>query len=159
YVNINLVPMDGGHKSVGTGLADYQSLRAHHNAKTIRESESYMEPSRSQLHRSVERIGRVVDQHLKVFHIETALNNRMFDGQLAFLGKKEEDYTEFDRLKLQGMQYALARMPRAAKRKLFMGVPAPYDAIGVHAGATEPCHERTLERCWKQYSVPVAGQS
>src|SRR5215813_12525860 len=78
YVNINLVPMDGGHKSVGTGLANYASLRAHHNAQTIRESESYMEPSRSALHRSTERIGRVIDQHLKVFHIETAINNRMF---------------------------------------------------------------------------------
>src|SRR6516225_3959826 len=85
YVNINLVPMDGGHKSVGTGLANYESLRAHHNPKTIRESDSYMEPSRSALHRSTERIGRVIDQHLKVFHIETAINNRMFGGQLAFL--------------------------------------------------------------------------
>src|SRR5512140_1666576 len=78
YVNINLVPMDGGHKSVGTGLANYDSLRAHHNPKTIRESESYMEPSRSALHKSIERIGRVVDRNLKVFHIETVLNNRMF---------------------------------------------------------------------------------
>ena len=31
YVNINLVAMDGGHKSVATGLASYQSLRHHHN--------------------------------------------------------------------------------------------------------------------------------
>ena len=29
----------------------------------------------------------------------------------------------------------------------------------MHAGATEPCHEKTLELCWKQYSVPVEGQS
>ncbi|HYR56240.1 MAG TPA: lactate racemase domain-containing protein [Myxococcaceae bacterium] len=159
YVNINLVPMDGGHKSVGTGLTNYQSLRAHHNPTTIRQSESYMEPARSALHRSTERIGRVIDQHLKVFHIETAINNRMFDGQLAFLGKKEEDYTEFDRLKLQGMRYTLSKMPRAAKRKLFMSIPAPYDVIGVHAGATEPTHERTLELCWKQYVVPVDGQA
>src|SRR5215467_2742515 len=94
YVNINLVPMDGGHKSVGTGLANYETLRAHHNPTTIRESESYMEPARSALHRSSERIGRVIDKNLKVFHIETALNNRMFDGQLAFLGKKEKETTE-----------------------------------------------------------------
>ena len=63
YVNINLVPMDGGHKSVGTGLANYESLRAHHNPKTIRDSESYMEPSRSALHKSTERIGRVIDKN------------------------------------------------------------------------------------------------
>ena len=31
YVNINLVAMDGGHKSVATGLASYKSLRHHHN--------------------------------------------------------------------------------------------------------------------------------
>jgi hypothetical protein len=159
YVNINLVPMDGGHKSLGTGLVNYDSLRAHHNPKTIRESESYMEPSRSALHKSNERIGRVIDKHLKVFHIETALNNRMFEGQVAFLGKKEEDFTEFDRLKFQAMRFALSKMPRPAKRRLFMEIPAGYEVIGVHAGATEPTHEKTLELCWRQYSVPVEGQS
>src|SRR5688500_8032491 len=152
YVNINLVPMDGGHKSVGTGLANYASLRAHHNCRTIRESDSYMEPARSQLHRSTERIGRVIDKNLKVFHIETAINNRMFDGPTEFLGKKEEDYIEFDRLKLKGMQMALSKLPRAAKRKLLFSVPAAYEVIGVHAGSTEPCHEKILEHCWKQYS-------
>jgi hypothetical protein len=80
YVNINLVPMDGGHKSVGVGLCNYASLRAHHNPQTIRASNSYMDPKGSALNKSVERIGRVVDQNMKVFHIETALNNRMFDG-------------------------------------------------------------------------------
>ncbi len=138
YININLVPMDGGHKSVGTGLANYASLRAHHNPKTIRESESYMEPSKSALHRSTERIGRVIDQHLKVFHIETVLNNRMFDGPTGFLGKREEDFTEVDRLKFQALRYTLSKLPRVAKRKLMMSVPAPYDIIAVNAGATEP---------------------
>src|SRR5467141_591959 len=110
YVNINLVPMDGGHKSVGTGLANYDSLRAHHNARTIRESDSYMEPNKSALHRSTERIGRVIDKHLKVFHIETALNNRMFEEPVGFLMKKEEDFTELDRLKLAGIKYTLSKM-------------------------------------------------
>ena len=159
YVNINLVPMDGGHKSVGTGLANYASLRAHHNPKTIRDSESYMEPSKSALHRSTERIGRVIDQHLKVFHIETVLNNRMFDGPTGFLGRTEEDYSEVDRLKFQALRYTLSKLPRVAKRKLMMSIPAPYDIIAVNAGATEPCHEKTLEACWRQYSVPVEGQS
>src|SRR5918996_2762982 len=34
YVNINLVAMDGGHKSTATGLASYRSLRHHHNVAT-----------------------------------------------------------------------------------------------------------------------------
>ena len=45
YLNINLVPMDGGHKSVAVGLAPYQSLRHHHNPATLRDSHSYMDPN------------------------------------------------------------------------------------------------------------------
>ena len=93
----------------------------------------------SALHRSTERIGRVIDKNLKVFHIETALNNRMFDGPTAFLGKKEEDYTEFDRLKFQGMKYALSKLPRRGEAEdVHAASRAPYEVTGVHAGATEP---------------------
>ncbi len=159
YVNINLVPMDGGHKSVGTGLANYASLRSHHNAQTIRDTESYMEPSKSALHRSTDRIGRVIDKSLKVFHIETSINNRMFGEPVGFLMKKEEEYTEFDRLKLLGMRAALKRTPRPLKRKLFSQIFSPYSVTGVFAGATEPTHQKTLELSWKQYAVPLKGQS
>ena len=41
YLNINLVPMDGGHKSVAVGLAPYQSLRHHHNPATLRDSATH----------------------------------------------------------------------------------------------------------------------
>lgn len=159
YININLVPMDGGHKSVGTGLANYASLRSHHNAQTIRNTESYMEPSRSALHKSTDRIGRVIDKTLKVFHIETCINNKMFDGPVSFLMKKEEDYTEIDRLKLHGVKLALAKAPRALKRNILSRIYAPYDVTGVFAGATEPTHAKTLELSWKQYVVPVKGQA
>jgi nickel-dependent lactate racemase len=36
YVNINLVPMDGGHKSIGTGLCGAKTLAAHHNPYVLR---------------------------------------------------------------------------------------------------------------------------
>ena len=41
--------MDGGHKSVAVGLCDYESLRAHHEPQTIRDSDSYMDPAGSEL--------------------------------------------------------------------------------------------------------------
>ena len=47
YVNINLVPMDGGHKSVGVGLCGYESLKAHHTPKAIVDSDSFMDPDSS----------------------------------------------------------------------------------------------------------------
>src|SRR5260370_412790 len=50
YVNLTLVPMDGGHKSMSTGLASFRSIRVHHNAKTLLASRSYMNPPDSALH-------------------------------------------------------------------------------------------------------------
>jgi len=85
YLNLNLVPMDGGHKSVAVGLAPYQSLRHHHNAATLRDSHSYMDPTRSALHRSADRMGRLINRTLNVFSIETSVNTRMYGGMLDFL--------------------------------------------------------------------------
>ena len=94
--------MDGGHKSVTVGLCDYDSLRPHHEPETIRASDSYMDPKQSVLATKVERMGAIVDKHMNVFHIETALNNRMFAGATAFLSKNEDEFTEIDRLKFEG---------------------------------------------------------
>jgi hypothetical protein len=159
YVNINLSPMNGGHKSVTVGLCDYDSLRPHHEPETIRASDSYMDPKRSMLSTKFDRMGALVDKHMNVFHIETALNNRMFSGATAFLSKNEDDFTEIDRLKFEGMKWALSKMPVAAKRKLFHSIPAPFQMIACFAGKTEPVHEKILARCFEQYAVNVRGQA
>ncbi len=159
YVNINLVPMDGGHKSVGVGLCGYESLKAHHTPKAIVESNSFMDPKSSALAHSVNRIGRVAEEHVKVFHIETVLNNRVFDGPLSFLMKNEDDFTETDRLSFQAMKWSLDKMPFAMRRELFMRTPAAYDLIACYAGAAEPVHAKTLDKSYEQYAVQVHGQA
>jgi hypothetical protein len=158
YVNINLVPMDGGHKSVGVGLCGYESLKAHHTPKAIVHSDSFMDPKRSELAHSVHRIGRVCDQHMKVFHIETVLNNKMFEGPLSFLMKNEDDFTETDRFKFEAIKWTLNKTPRALRREVFMRVPAAYELIAVHAGSTEPVHEKVLDKSYEQYAISVDGQ-
>jgi len=159
YLNVNFVPMDGGHKSVGTGLTDYLGLRAHHTPQAIRGSKSYMEPKQSELHSSVDRIGRVIDQHLNVFHVETALNNKMFDGPMAFLGKREEDFTDLDRAALAGLRWTLQKTPRALRQNIFHKVPAAYGLIACAAGRTELAHEKILQACRRQLFVKVRGQA
>jgi hypothetical protein len=159
YVNLNLVPMDGGHKSVGVGLCDYPTLQAHHTPQAILESNSYMDPEHSGLSHSCDRIGRIIDKHLKVFHIETAMNNRMFDSMSAFLGRNEDGWSALDRMKFKAAKFALSKMSTAMKRKLFFNIPAPYEMIGVHAGETEATHHKILPYCFDQYCVPLEGQS
>jgi hypothetical protein len=159
YLNVNFVPMNGGHKSVAVGLCDYDSLRPHHEPETIRKSDSYMDPKNSMLSTKISRMGALVDEHMNVFHIETALNNRMYSGPTAFLSKNEDQYTEFDRMKFEAMRWTLSKLPPAAKRKVFQSIPAPYQLIACHAGKTEPVHEKIVERCFEQYAVDVRGQA
>ena len=159
YVNVNFVPMDGGSKSVGVGLCDYPTLQAHHTPQTILASDSYMDHTRSALTRSCDRIGRVVNQHLNVFHLETVLNSRSFGPESAFLMKQEERFSALDRAAFAAARQALDRLPRPARRQLLHRIAAPFGLIAVHAGATEPVHERTLQYCYAQYCVPVQGQA
>jgi hypothetical protein len=130
YLNINLVPMDGGHKSVAVGLCDYESLRAHHEPQTIRDSHSYMDPPASELNHKVIRLGKLVDENCKVFHIETALNNKMFSDGYDILTRNEDDFTFMDRMKWEGMKRTFSKMPRGARRKMLHAIPAQYELIG-----------------------------
>jgi hypothetical protein len=158
YININLVPMDGGHKSVTVGLCDYESLRPHHDPQTILESDSYMDPPRSELSRKCERMGKIVDEHINVFHIETALNNDMFLGPMSFLNKNEDRFSDKDWALFNLTKATLQKLPRSAKRKMFFKIPSNYKMIACYAGRTELVHERILNHCFEQYSVPVKGQ-
>ncbi len=159
YLNLNLVPMDGGHKSVAVGLCGYRSLRAHHNPKVMRDCWSYMDPNASALATSVDRMGRLAEGALNIFHIETTINNRMFDRPLEFLHKIEDDWTGAERAAYKGVSFSLSKLPRAARQAIFNRVPSPYGLTGVFAGECEAVHKLTLERCNAQYLVPLRGQA
>jgi hypothetical protein len=159
YLNINLVPMDGGHKSVGVGLAPYQSLKHHHNAATLRRTHSYMDPTRSALHNSANRIGRVINEQVNVFSIETAVNTQMYGGMLDFMQKNEDRFTDWDRMRLKGFRWTLGNLSHDLRRQMLHQYAAPYGMTGVWAGETESVHRQALARVFQQYAVPVKGQS
>jgi len=155
YVNINLVAMDGGHKSVPVGLATYKSVRHHHNAPTMLHDSSYMDPPNSDFHRSCERMGDVVRKHMKIFTIETTLNSDTFHPLLAFLQKREHDWGLMDLLQFEGSRVGLKLLPGPLRRKAYSALPAPYGLTGVHAGDTEPVHAKTLANIHRQHLVAI----
>ena len=159
YLNFNFVPMNGGHKSVAVGLCDYESLRAHHEPQTIRDSDSYMDPAASELNRKISRLGKLVDEKLNVFHIETTINNRMFGSDLNFLTKNEDDFTSFDRMKFEAMRFAMSKLPQSAKHLAYNQLTSHYEMIACEAGRTEPVHDRIIKRSMDQYVVPIEGQA
>lgn len=159
YANINLVPMDGGAKSIAIGLCDYATLQAHHNPKTIRDSNSYFDPNHSELASSAERQAAVVNEHVNCFHIETVVNNQMFDPLMPFFMKNEDNWNLLDRASFRFSKWALGKLSRKTKRQLLFKIPSPYGMIAVHAGETTATHKKTLAYCNQQYCIPVEGQS
>jgi lactate racemase len=159
YVNVNLVAMDGGHKSVAIGLASYNSLRHHHNSTTMVHSRSFMDHERSAMHSSAWRMGRLLADHVKIFTVETTVNNAAFPAQYAFLTKREWEWSLKDQAMAFGMAKGLAAMPTRPKRKIFYNLVADYDVTGVHAGETEAVHAKTLGNVHRQQLVEVDGQS
>jgi len=162
YVNINIVSMDGGHKSTATGLASYRSIKHHHNVHTMEHSKSFMDRHNSELHHSNWRMGKVIaDAGVKVFQIETTINNDTFgqEGPMSVLAKREWEWTAKDRVSFIGMQKGLGLLSSGARRKAFQSHRAPYGVTSVTAGAIEPVHEKTLQHCFDQHLVEVEGQT
>ena len=118
-----------------------------------------MDPDDSELNTRIVRQGRVVQEHVDVFTIETTINNRMFDRNLDFLAKNEDDWSRREQLTARGVIKALQTLPQPGRHEIFMRVPAPYGVTGVFAGATEAVHPHTIRKSFEQYLVPVEGQA
>jgi Lactate racemase N-terminal domain len=159
YVNVNLVAMDGGHKSTSIGLASYKSLKHHHNSHTMIHSRSFMDHKASKMHHSAWRMGAVLTEHVKVFQIETTLNNDIFGGPLEFLQKREWEWSIKDQASMLGTKRALAAAPNKLRHRIFTDVRSNYGLTGIHAGAIEPVHEKTIANVHRQHLVEVQGQS
>jgi hypothetical protein len=160
YVNINLVSMDGGHKSVATGLASYKSLRHHHNVRTMQHSRSFMDQHRSELHSSNWRMGRhIAASGVKIFQIETTLNTDTFPDQFKFLQKREWEWKARDRAAFLAVSKSLERTPPRLVRRIFQSMRSPYGLVSVQAGEVEAVHARTTENVYRQQLVEVSGQT
>lgn len=158
YVNINLVTMDGGHKSVPVGLATYRCVSHHHNAHMLLHDSSYMDPPNSSFHRSCERMGDIVKKKVKIFTIETTLNSNLFSDAIGFLKKREHDWRFADRIGFNASRIGLRALPFSLRRKAYNALPAPYGLTGVHAGDTELVHRETLKNVDRQAEVEVPHQ-
>ncbi|HEC09801.1 MAG TPA: DUF2088 domain-containing protein [Acidimicrobiales bacterium] len=159
YVNVNLVSMDGGHKSVAVGLSGYKALRHHHNVHTLKHSKSFMDRPASELHTRTWHQGRLVAEHLNVFQIETTLNTETFPSPFEFLQKREWEMTVRDRALLLGTKKSLERMPRRVARRIFHSMRAPYGLTSIQAGEVEAVHEVTTANVMAQQAVRVEGQT
>ena len=119
-----------------------------------------MDRHKSELHKSVWRLGKVMRDHgPKVFQIETTLNTDMFPSPFDFLSKREWEWKAKDRATFLATTKSLSRTPIRLARKIFHGIEGPHQMTSVQAGDTEAVHKITLEWVHKQQLVEVHGQT
>jgi lactate racemase len=159
YVNITSTAMSGGSKSVVVGLGSYRSLRHHHNVHTLQHSRSFMDPPSSAMHHSYDRMSALLAEHVKVFTIETTLNNAASPDTIRFLTTREWEWSLRDQAGYLAFQRLTDRAPARIRRALLHRQRAPYGITGVNAGDPSQVHPRTLSNIHRQQLTEISGQS
>jgi hypothetical protein len=118
-----------------------------------------MDPPSSALHSSCDRMGRLLAQHLKIFTIETTLNNDTFPKPFDFLQRREWEWSARDRAAYLAAASGLERIPRKASRQIFQKILSPHAMSSVAAGEVEAVHAATTETIYATQLVPVSGQT
>jgi hypothetical protein len=99
------------------------------------------------------------DAGVKVFQIETTLNNDTFPSPFEFLSKREWEWTARDRGLFVGASKSLARTPSKLARQIFQGIKSPHSMTSVQAGEVDAVHEVTTANVHRQQLVEVEGQT
>ncbi len=163
YVNVNLVAMDGGHKSVAVGLAGYESLKHHHNVNTMLHSTFLHGPpaGHSAIADSATRMGHAGPPTDGTEGLPDRDHPELRDlpENLGFLNKREWEWSTKDQALMMAAKKADGMAPPRVRREFFRRVEAPYKLTGINAGEVEAVHERTLENLHRQQLVEVQGQS
>eukprot|EP00897_Mesotaenium_endlicherianum_P008575 jgi/Mesen1/7746/ME000407S06961 len=183
YANINYVSMDGGYKSYATGLVPplalscsasllpqrkpvpelpllllpvhYNSLRHNHDSKTMRKTQSLYDPANSALHKSFNRMGRMMQKHTDVFHVETVLDEQTFPFFLNFVVILLRRMSLLDKLFMYSSVLSLKVVPLWLRMRIFWAVRGPFGLLQVTAGETQAVHERTLACNYRDKIIDV----
>src|SRR5918995_1171900 len=150
---------DGNVRLAETDLAPSSPIRHHHTPKTLANARSLMDPPNSAMHASINRMGRIFDEHVKVFHIESTLNNQTYPAAFDFMAKPEYQWSMRTKANFLATHKATQTMPLEAARRISHSINAPHRVTSVQAGATEPVHAATLSDNYRQMIVPAGGQS
>lgn len=158
YFNINYAAMDGGYKSYATGLVSHRSLRHNHDSVTLRHTRSLFDPPRSVMHQSFNRIGKLIQDKVDIFHIETVVDDNLFPWHLAWVQKIDREMSLLEKVLMYGSVWGLKLLPHWLRLKVFWATRGPFGLVALNAGETAAVHQRTLEACYADKVMEVEGQ-
>src|SRR3712207_9488788 len=106
------------------------------------------------MHASINRMGRLFDEHVKVFHIESTLNNQTYPAAFDFMAKPEYQWNMLTRANFLATHGATRTMPLEAARRISHSIKAPHRVTSVQAGGPRPAPPHTPKENYKAEDVP-----
>jgi len=158
YVDTVQIPLNSGHKAVGVGLSGYKTIACHHNPEKTAEIPHVMQPEGSEMHASINRIGRLVEKHCRILLLAAPMNNQIYPFYLDFIGKSPERCNWLERFLRRVTPSTMALLPEPVRRLIMHNIRTAYEPFQVDAGAVEEVHKRTMEGMRRQMAVPVSRQ-
>ncbi len=151
YVNVTWTSMNGGWKSYLVGLGTYNTIRAHHNPRTLLEGGTIMDPS-SDFHRILASQGRQLAKHAQLLNVETVLDNRVWSPLM-------QKFLSLDRAEVPALFRFSHLLPQPAKSLFSASLRSHYSPVAVCAGNPASAHQITLKTLFRQQNVPVEEES
>lgn len=138
YLNLDFAPLNGGLRSFVAGLGGVRNAAALRNPPAV---------------------AALLAANIRLFHVEVALNNRMYGNSLEFLATNEDQWKYLEKKKARALQTAFARLKPPAKRRLLRQVAAPFECAAAYAGDSLRVHEKILRVRARQTAVRTRGQA
>ena len=158
YVDMIQIPLNGGHKSVAVGLGTYESIAAHHSPHATAHSPHVMQPEGSQMHDSIERMSRVVQEHSKIMVLEAAMNDASYPVPFRHLGKPNDQCNIAEKVLKILTPPTMSLLPEPLKYNMFRNIRSDYEPIEINAGTIDDVHPKTLKAVNDQLRVNVSRQ-
>ena len=143
-------PLNGGYGPLVSGLASARTARVVWSAKNLCAGPNALDP-RSGLHKATRRIGKLLEKKLEIFHLEIALDTRLWASPIARLAKAEGA--------LPRPLQAWSRIPEPLRARASRLFRAEYQPVAVFAGQVEKVHARILETLDARCYAPVERQA
>lgn len=158
YVDTVQIPLNGGHKSVAVGFGTYRTLAQHHAPQMTSDHPHVMQPDGSCMHRSIERISRVIERNARIMVLEAPMNGATYPAHVRFLCKPPDRCNIIEKGLRALTPPAMKLLPESVRRNVFRSIRSCYSPIAINAGSIDAVHEVTLKALRKQLEVDAPRQ-
>ncbi|MGI9092535.1 MAG: lactate racemase domain-containing protein [Mycobacteriales bacterium] len=151
HVSVVTSAIAGNCRSLAARIASYATVRDE-NAYATAHPGSDDAPA-------ADRLGVVLERQVPIFVVEATLDHGDSARQLAFLGKREWEWSLRDQAAYVGVKRLNDLGPGRVRHRIWQHAQASYGVTAVCAGRPAEVRARTLETLHRQQLTEVDGQS